>query len=135
MVNISIFQPFVFTAIFCFCSSAKKVSGSSVSFIALVKARVVLPFVVIAPRFCVLFLDTFMLRAYLSTPMHCGDVTLPRLLNIMVWRERINTLPMRNIAVFKNNGTTFKIQFFCALTVVEINASSLSFAERIFSCL
>ena len=59
MVNISIFQPFVFTAIFCFCSSSKNVSGSSVSFIALVKARVVLPFVVIAPRFCVLFFDTF----------------------------------------------------------------------------
>lgn len=111
MVNISIFSRLFYGDILLlqFC---KKVSGSSVSFIALVKARVVLPFVVIAPRFCVLFLDTFMLRAYLSTPMHCGDVTLPRLLNIMVWRERINTLPMRNIAVFKTTERLSKSSSF-----------------------
>lgn len=94
------------------CNVAKKVSGKAVSLIALVKHNTALPLVVIAPRFCVLFFDTFIYSSYLSTPMLSGDLTLPRLLNMMVWRERINSLPKRMIAVFMQRGTTFSTQFF-----------------------
>lgn len=63
---------------------SKNVSGNTVSFIALVKAKQVFPLRVTEPRFCVLFLDTFVLNTNLSTPICSGIFIAPRLLYIIV---------------------------------------------------